>query len=188
MGNLIQNGIPVTDDCIQFHLQPVFYNLRQRISIITMRFLITLSFNFFFGTGYGRRIQLVTVRNRFEPTDLVRNFIWIGHTDFVSGFFIKIRELRKHFFCCAEIQGRLHIRIIISLAVLQDGARLGIFRVKEMGITGCHTKFSQFLCQPVNQLIVFDQLVMGKTPFPFQKRVIAKRLYFKIIVKVSNFQ
>ena len=57
-----------------------------------------------------------------------------------------------------------------------------------MGITGSHTKLTQLFCQAVDQLIVFYQLLMGKTPFPFQKRIITQGLYLQVIIKIRYFQ
>ena len=120
MRNIIQNGEAVADNRVQLHLQAVLDKLRQLIAIPGMSLGIGKVAHRLLRTGDERRIQLVTVRHRLEALHHIADFVRIRNHDLIGRLLAQIGELLEHFLRRMQIQRRLHIRVLIFLAGLQN--------------------------------------------------------------------
>ena len=167
MRNVIQYREAVTDNSIQFHLQAVLNNLRQRFAVPFMRLGVGQITHCILRTWNRRRIQLVAVGNRLNTFNHIRNLISIRNNNLVGCLLAKIRELLKHLLRSMQVQRRLQIRILVALTGLQNRTQLRILRIEEMHVTGCHRQLAQALAQLVDFAVMLPQILLRTVIFTY---------------------
>ena len=177
----------MADNSVQLHLQAVLNNLRQLFSVPFMRFGIGQITHCILRTGNRRRIQLVTVGNRLNTLNHVRNLIGIRNNNLVGCLLAQIRELLEHLLRSVQVQRRLQIRILVALTGLQNRTQLCILRIEEMHVAGCYSQLAQAFAQLIDFAVMLAQILLRAVIFTYQKLVIARRLDFQIIIKASDF-
>ena len=135
----------VGDDGMQFPLQPVHHDLRQVLAVHLVGPVVA---------DLGQR--LVRVRDhrralirphRGNLLAHIRDLPGIGHHHLLGLVRSQVVELRQHLLCCPEIQGRLIVRILKSLASHDDSAVYLVLGIQEMHVAGGADRPSEMLPQ-----------------------------------------
>ena len=177
----------MADNRVQLHLQAVLDKLRQLIAIPGMSLGIGKVAHRLLRTGDERRIQLVTVRHRLEALHHIADLVRIRNHDLIGRLLAQIGEFLKHFLRRMQIQRRLHIRVLIFLAGLQNRTQLCILRIQEMHVAGRHDELAQLFAQLINLAVMRTQILLGTHILAHEEGVVACRLNLQIIIEAGDF-
>ncbi len=145
LGDQIHNGKSVLDDGIQLFVQPGLNDFRQRVAI---QFMSPAESTVLYGLFAALNMRRTFFRgNRADRFTQIRDPVCVGHNHFIGLFLSQIGKLLQHLLRRPEIQRRLIVRILVSLACLQYPSVYLILRVHKMDISGCCHRFSQLFPQ-----------------------------------------
>ena len=119
----------------------------------------------------------------------IGNLIRIGYNNLFCFFASEIRKLLQHFFCRAQIQWCLIVRIFKTFSCHNDPAVHFVLRIKEMHITGCHDRLFKFLSQFYDPTVDIFDVIPGLYRFFLaakHKFIVSQGLNLQIIIKFHD--
>ena len=118
------------------------------------------------------------------------DLLWIFYNNFSCLRRTKICELLQHFICCAKEQRCLIICVFESFSCHDDPAINFILRIKEMNVTGCYNRLTEFLSKFNNLPVYVTQIFLCIDIRRFlifeHKHIISNWLDFIIIIEICQ--